>query len=839
MSEPSQRPARSTTPSLVLPEHEARRLTLAQAVETSDTRGFLLSTVEREAIDRQVVQSVKLGPGDAPADVEGLLRARAAQVLQVVENRSPALAAFQHRRPALRWLAVAVPLAAVALGAFTDRIANPHRVDLLSLPLLAILGWNLVVYTVLAGTYMLQRPRKRPRNFSVAADLAQRLANWHPRMDALQARVMAGFSHQWFTVTSALQGQRLRKVLHLAAAGWAMGVVLSLFARGLVVEYRVGWESTFLDAAQVHAILRVLLSPVLWLLPFQPFSAADIAALRFGEGTPLGAGAVAGPRWVYLYASLLALIVMVPRVLLALWARWREHQLAGRVVLDLDSPYYRRIVAMTNPARIHLGLMAAHDDDHNALLRVLQPHGLAFEAGERVSHGASLTLMRASSGEALFADRMAITASAAASPQAKLDKPGWAGSAMARLRGMAAAPAPARTAGAASYQERDAVLLVLRSADDMDAALPALRQWAGPTLLLVNPASALPAQREADLALTRTRANALAIDAEALSFDSFARCWVQQPVLLEAIARCLPAAKKEGFARLLETRMQRQRERFGQSMEVIAEQLHTAAREIETVRRAPPSVTRLIKSSDRLADARARADATAALVERLRASSRQTLAALLRLHGIEGKTGSQSGQQIDAADLLEPSFADTFRHTAPVNAREAGMAGAATGAATGASVDLITGGLTLGAAAALGALLGGGAAVAGAAWKNRSTPLGIATVQLSDEMLHALLDASLLLYLSIVHLEGQERGTQLPGGVEAGQAWAAAVAIAVAPHREKLARLWFSLRQSASSLPANTLLANSLATEIRLVARELLHALYPAAPLTQPERDSS
>ncbi len=834
MSESFQRPLRSTSslPSLVLPEPEARRLTLAQAVETSDTQGKLLSTVEREAIDRQLVQSVKLGPGHAPADVEALLRARAAQVLQVVENRSPVLAGFQHRRPLLRWLAIAVPLAAVALGAFTDRIANPHRVDLLSLPLLAILLWNLAVCAVLAGTYMLQRPRQGKPGFSVAADLAQRLANWHPRMDALQARVMAGFSYQWFIITAALQGQRVRKVLHLAAAGWALGVVLSLFARGLVVEYRVGWESTFLNAEQVHAILRVLLSPALWLLPFQPFSVADIAALRFGEGTPLGTGAIAGPRWVYLYATLLALVVIAPRVLLALWARWREWQLAGRINLDLDSPYYRRIVAMTNPARIHLGLMAAHDDDHTALLRVLQPRALAFDVGERASHGASMTLMRASSGEALFADRMAMAGPAAASAHTRIDKPGWAGSAMARLRGTVAAPV--RTVPTALYQERDAVLLVLHNADDLDAALPALRQWAGPTLLLVNPDSALPAQREADLALTRTRANALELDAEALGFDSFARCWVQQPVLLEAIARCLPAAKKEGFARLLETRMQRQRERFTQSMEAIAEQLQAAAREIETVRSAPPSVTRLIKSSDRQADAQARIDATAALVERLRASSRQTLAALLRLHGIDGESGSDYGHGNAVVALLEQTLQDTFKHSAPVNAREVGMAGAATGAATGASVDLITGGLTLGAAAALGALLGGGAAIAGAAWKNRSTPQGAATVQLSDDMLHALLEATLLLYLSIVHLEG---GADSVSRVDANPNWAAAVSAAVAPHRDQLARLWFALRRTDVSALADTLPPEALAREIHAIARELLHALYPAAPRVQPERD--
>ena len=82
---------------------------------------------------------------------------------------------------------------------------------------------------------------------------------------------------------------------------------------------------------------------------------------------------------------------------------------------------------------------------------------------------------------------------------------------------------------------------------------------------------------------------------------------------------------------------------------------------------------------------------------------------------------------------------------------QAGVAGAATGAAMGASVDLLVGGLTLGAATALGALVGGGAAFIGAAWKNRATAGGATLVQLSDEMMQAMAEAALLRYLAVAH----------------------------------------------------------------------------------------
>ncbi len=800
---------------LALHENDARKLMLAQAVETTDMQGKLVSAVERDAIDREVSHPVRAGAEDDPAQVEALLKARAERVLEVVNNRNAALAAYQHRRPWTLWLGIAVPLAAVVLGAATDRIANPHRVDLLSLPLLTILAWNLIVYAVLLLTYVLQRdrPEKKRSAPSPVADLVQRVAGWHPRAGAVQARVMAVFSQKWHAATAALQGQRVRKVLHLAAAGWALGIVMSLFTRGLVVEYRVGWESTFLNAEQVHAIVKTLLLPVLAVFPFQSFSVQDIAAMRFDGGA--ATGAAAGARWVYLYASLLGMVVIAPRLLLALWAQWRAWQLAQQVTLDLDNSYYRRVIAMMHPARIQLGLIALREDDVADLLRLLQTHGQQRIDSSALAPGAPpVTLLRTSSGETLLANRLALPASAAPPLSQKAAGTGWADRALARFR-----PAPttspsrpgASVHGHAAGQP-DAALILLRGADEMAAATPPWRQSGLPVLLLVKSGAAGAAQREADLALCRTRANALGLDAEVLGWHSVARCWVQQPILFEAIGRCLPAAKREGFAGLHQTLVEQNRERLAEAMGAIANQVVTAAREIETVNSVPPSITRLIKSADRQADAQARTDATRALAARLQAAAHQTQATLLRLHGLDSAAALQLDETLEAA----------FKHSAPINAREAGMAGAATGAATGASVDLITGGLTLGAAAAIGALVGGGAALAGAAWKNRSAGSGAATVQLSDEMLQALLESALLRYLAIVHLEG---GDDALSDQEAARNWPGLLAAALAPHQAALTAMWAQARQQAQPFDSDP-----LAGELQVVMRELLRTLYPAAP---------
>ena len=806
-------------------EHEARMLTLAQAVETSDVDGKLLSQVERADIDSRVMQSARPGPDGTLAHPEAFLCARAEQVMSVVGNRSPTLAALAHGRTGMQWLAVAAPLAALLIGAVTDRIANPHRVDLLSLPLLALLGWNLAVYAALLIGWFWRRPEPVQQRATPFADLTRRFAAWHPRLDALQTRVVALFAGIWYRATSALQAQRISRVLHLAAAGWALGVVVSLFTRGLVVEYRVGWESTFLSAEQVHAILRALLLPALSVFPFEPFTVQDIAALRFTDaGMNAGAnagtntsGPFAGARWVYLYASLLALVVIAPRLMLALVARWRESRLARRVVLSLEAPYYRRLLALANPTRIQLGLIAERDDDHQTLLRVLLPRASERDAGPEALAGPALTLVRAIGGESLNALRIASPGGGASVPPAtapNLIRPAWAAQALARLRRepVAVQPGPAQPHLRAAPDDADAALQLVRSADELQAAVPLLRRLAKPVLLLLNAESADAAARDAELARCRSAASASGLDAEVLALDSVARCWVQQPILFNAIGRCLPASKKEGFVRLLDARRLHNRERLARSMEAIANQLLEGAREVEAVRAAPPSVTRLIKSADREADALARRQASSALVERLQAAALHTQATLLRLHGLDEAIGSP----------LEDTFTDSFAHTSPINAREAGMAGAATGAATGASVDLVTGGLTLGAAAALGALVGGGAALAGAAWKNRSSPTGSATVQLSDDMLHALVQIALLRYLAIVHAEGR---TLLAGTADKADQWPHHTAAVVAQHTARLAGFWAGARNPAAPHAGET-----LGRELEAVMRELFQALYPAAP---------
>ncbi|RYF43705.1 MAG: DUF3482 domain-containing protein [Comamonadaceae bacterium] len=709
-----------------LDEPQARRIVLAQAIETGDAQGKLVSASAREAIDRQARHAARAGTGSLEQRLQAVLAQRAAQVVQEAGATQPALAALAGPPTWQRWLAFGLPLLTLLLGAFTDRISDPHRVDLLSQPLLAIVAWNLAIYAVLLVRWVagLAARKSRPR-----APLLSGLLRWadglgqRRRHGNLRAEITALFTLHWHAATAALMQQRVSRVLHLAAAGWAAGVAVSLLARGLFVQYRVGWESTWLAADQVHAVLGWLFLPAVALFGFAPLSLQEVAALQVLPG----GGHAPERRWVLMVAALLLAVVILPRLALAAWARWRESRLARAVVLDLQQPYFQALAAALLPAQVRLGLA-----------------------------------MPAQEGPAPAQD-------AAALRRILLQQP---------------RPGPETLI---ETVEGDTLALA-------DGPAQAVDLW----LQLVPPGQgiALPPQQPGPV---------LAFPADAIP-----RCWIQEPDLLQAIATALPPVLQPGLARLAAAWDARNRQRLGQSMSSLALQLLDAAREVQEVRSTPVSVQQLLLPADRQAHEQARQAAMAQVAQRLAKSSAVTLARLQQLHGLE------PGADEEGADAPDHS---QFLVQQSVNTPQAGIAGATTGAAMGASVDLLTGGLTLGAAAALGALVGGGAAFVAAAWKNRANAAGVPVVQPGDAMLHALAQAGLLRYLAVIHAARQPSGP----GMQDAALWQTEVAAALETRRAALQAFWPAARTGSAGPEAGT----ALAAELEAACLQVLDRLYP------------
>ncbi len=382
-----------TTRTLSVDEAAARRLLLVRAIEEADPEGRIVGAAERDAAEQEALAEVR----DASRQVDPgrYLQARTARLLAITAKRQPAIAARQVPAEWSHWLAWALPLAACLIGAALDRIDNPRHVNMLSPPLLGVLAWNVLAYLLLAaGAIGLFRPRW------VRLPSAWPRGPWSRRgAGPLRAAVEGRFHALWLAATGRRQAWRLQELLHWTAAGWAMGLALSIVVGGLVRQYQVGWESTLLDAGAVHGVLSVLFWPVVALLPFDGFSTADVQRMAFDAQPP--AGVLEARRWVWMYLALLGIVVAVPRALLAIWAGWRARH-AGPVEIDLADAYFADIVARALPARVTVAIQGEDADAAEVLRRLflqLSPGAARHVAGNVIETGQGDVLRLLDDGE--------------------------------------------------------------------------------------------------------------------------------------------------------------------------------------------------------------------------------------------------------------------------------------------------------------------------------------------------------------------------------------------------------------------------------------------------------
>ncbi len=329
---------------------------------------------ENEARNALLVRAFELAPGGvvnwgdddrtwasrAAAEVEGasasgerFVARRAELALERLSAREPAARRARRSTDWRPWLGWALPAFALLGGLATDAIGPARHVNILAPPLLAVMAWNLLAYVSIALRALL-RARGRSERGLVARTigrLAQRAIVPRREVAALRpgdaaggrarARraVLARFAADWAAASARLTSIRVARVLHVSAIAFALGALAGLYLRGLVFEYRAGWESTFLDAASVRALLGFVLEPATLLTGIALPDVAQIEAMRFPETS----GARAAP-WIHLYAVTVALVVFVPRALLALYGRALEHRLANAFPLPAADRYFASLL---------------------------------------------------------------------------------------------------------------------------------------------------------------------------------------------------------------------------------------------------------------------------------------------------------------------------------------------------------------------------------------------------------------------------------------------------------------------------------------------------------------
>lgn len=223
----------------------------------------------------------------------------------------------------------ALMLSAYFLGVMTDRFSSEGAVvNLLSPALLLILFWQIALYALLlVGTIaaLLGWKPKWPGRELFAA-LLSRLRILTVSKQTLRERPL------WLSLlTPALRSEAAR-AFHLAAASLGAGLLTGLAFRGIGTAYTVGWTSTWL--AGHEAWLAALFSATYGLVPLELFGipfpdAAAIAEMNLcvnAQGSPDAAA------WLLRLMGLVAIVVILPRLLLAFFAGRRAKAARTRFV---------------------------------------------------------------------------------------------------------------------------------------------------------------------------------------------------------------------------------------------------------------------------------------------------------------------------------------------------------------------------------------------------------------------------------------------------------------------------------------------------------------------------
>ncbi len=208
-----------------------------------------------------------------------------------------------------RWLLFS---GAAVLGYALTELGERGQINLLALPLVVILLWNVLVFaTSMLGIIGPQQPPAW-------------LLAWFRRKDRGALRVFQERALPFSALSASIS---VKQWLHLGALFLALGSIAGLYAKGWSTEYRAVWESTLLDEEGARRFFALLFAPAAKVFGLG-IPLDELAEMRAGAGRPDVVGASALP-WIHLYAGTLVLVAVLPRLVLAglTWVR-------GRLALD-------------------------------------------------------------------------------------------------------------------------------------------------------------------------------------------------------------------------------------------------------------------------------------------------------------------------------------------------------------------------------------------------------------------------------------------------------------------------------------------------------------------------
>ncbi|MDG2308790.1 MAG: hypothetical protein P8R42_29770 [Candidatus Binatia bacterium] len=347
-------------------ERAAQAVLLARSFEEADPEGVLLSSEDRGS----ATEAGRAAGGTPDLQAER----RAGALLVGLSEQVRALARVRSWTRVSLGLVAPVVLVSFLVGLSTNALGPTRHINLLAFPLLALVVWNVSVYgfVLVSGLVtVLRRPARRAdgptadgaaaadRGTGFLASVAWWVGEWtlervrtpDPREADVVSRALAAYWSEWAHASLLLGFARLRAFLHLGAAALAVGVVAGMYIRGLGLEYRATWESTFLSSDAVAAILHLVLGPAAVLLGETLPDAAGLASMVAPEGSTPAA------PWIHMWGLTTAGVVVGPRLLLAATQLVRSASLARSVSVDPLAGSFRALLVSERGADVRIDVL--------------------------------------------------------------------------------------------------------------------------------------------------------------------------------------------------------------------------------------------------------------------------------------------------------------------------------------------------------------------------------------------------------------------------------------------------------------------------------------------------
>lgn len=312
-------------------------------------------------------------------------------------------------------------------------------------------------------------------------------------------------------------------------------------------------------------------------------------------------------------------------------------------------------------------------------------------------------------------------------------------------------------------KETSSVVLYLVNAMELPDSAPyvtaemRILEWIGkPVLVLLNQMGEPkpPEAEQADVNRWKDAMSAYPIVSSVLPMDAFARCWVQEFALFDAIAEALPEELQATFDALRGVWSRKRRAAFSASIQAMAHYIEKLANDREIVESG--SIMDQIKFLGKrlgLFKKETVQDPISAAQTALASRAADEFCALTDKLIV---TNSLTGKGVRKEILRRMQSEWEINRTVPL-APAAVVGAVGSGTVSGLATDFATGGLSMGLGTLVGTVVGalGGAGLAAAYNHQKGTNGNV--VSWSDEGIkHFLVDA-ILLYLSIAHY-GRGRG---------------------------------------------------------------------------------